>query len=83
MQLSESTSKTIGLSIPPFSQFAKLAGVGDCKILRLHLFWEVRLPVNESPRYEIKQSDGEAPVMLELWGNFIAISSRSSLKPKR
>ena len=24
-------------------------------------------PTNESPGYVIKQSDGEAPVMLELW----------------
>ena len=23
---------------------------------------------NECPRYDIKQFDGEAPVMLELWG---------------
>ena len=25
-------------------------------------------PLNECPGYEIKQSDGEASVMLELWG---------------
>ena len=38
-----------------------------CRIHRLHLCREVRLP-NECPRYDIKQSDdGEAPVMLELW----------------
>ena len=24
--------------------------------------------INKCPRYDIKQSDGEAPVMLELWG---------------
>ena len=33
-----------------------------CKIHR-----GVRLP-NECPRYDTKRSDGEAPVMLELWG---------------
>ena len=26
------------------------------------------LPRNDCPRYDTKQSDGEAPVMLELWG---------------
>ena len=25
-------------------------------------------PANECPRYDTKQSDGEVPVMLELWG---------------
>ena len=25
-------------------------------------------PANKSPAYDIKQSDGEAPVMLEVWG---------------
>ena len=38
---------------------------------------------NEYPRYGIKQSDGEAPVMQELWGMqstpFIAIAPRSTL----
>ena len=29
---------------------------------------EVLNPLNECPGYDIKQSDGEAPVMLELWG---------------
>ena len=38
-----------------------------CRILRLHLCRAVR-PPNECPRYDTKQSDGEAPVMLELWG---------------
>ena len=26
------------------------------------------LPTDECPRYDTKQSDGEVPVMLELWG---------------
>ena len=38
---------------------------------------------NESPEYDTKQSDGEASVMLELWGMFeypfIAIAPGSSL----
>ena len=27
-----------------------------------------KIPLNECPGYDIKQSDGEAPVMLALWG---------------
>ena len=27
-----------------------------------------KTPPNECPRYDIKQSDGEVPVMLDLWG---------------
>ena len=38
---------------------------------------------NECPGYDNKQSDGEAPVMLCLWGHveypFIAIAPRSTL----
>ena len=37
------------------------------RIHRLHLSKGVRTP-NECPRYDTKQSDGEVPVMLELWG---------------
>ena len=33
----------------------------------------VRHPSNECPEHDIKQSDGEAPVMLELWGMQSAI----------
>ena len=40
-----------------------------CRILRLSLNRGVRLPNNtECPGYDTKQSDGETPVMLELWG---------------
>ncbi len=40
-----------------------------CRIKRLHLCWVVRPhPTNECPAYGTKQSDGEVPVMLELWG---------------
>ena len=40
-------------------------------------------PPNECPGYDTKQSDGEIPVMLELWRNAeylcIAITPRSTL----
>ena len=35
---------------------------------RLLLCREVRHLPNECPRYDTKQSDGESPVMVELWG---------------
>ena len=40
----------------------------DCRIHRLHLCRGVRPPPNECPEYDTKQSDGEVPVILELWG---------------
>ena len=39
-----------------------------CRIHRLHLCRGVRPHPNECPGYETKQSDGEVPAMLELWG---------------
>ena len=40
-----------------------------CRIHRLLLCRGVRPPPpNECPGYDTKQSDGEAPVILELWG---------------
>ena len=39
-----------------------------CRTHRLHLCRGVRPPPNECPDYDTKQSDGEVPVMLELWG---------------
>ena len=38
-----------------------------CRIHQLHLCTGVRPPDN-SPRYDTKQSDGEASVMLGFWG---------------
>ena len=38
------------------------------RIHQLHLCRRVRPPTNECPGYDTKQSDGEVPVMLELWG---------------
>ena len=43
-----------------------LVGWG-CRIHRLLLCRRVRLR-NECTVYDLKQSDGEAPVMMELWG---------------
>ena len=43
-------------------------GWWGCKIHRLLLCRGVRPPPNECLGYDIKQSDGEVPVILELWG---------------
>ena len=55
----------------------------DCRIHRLLLCRGVRPSPNKCPEYDTKQSDGEVPAMLELWGNaeypFIAIAPRSTL----
>ena len=40
----------------------------DRRIHRLHFCRRVRLPANECPGYDTKQSDGKVPVMLKLWG---------------
>ena len=50
--------------LSPFLSIAKLAGAveyTDC-------FSAEGYPPNECPGYDTKQSDGEVPVMLELWG---------------
>ena len=39
-----------------------------CRIHQLYLCRGVRHPLNKYPGYGTKQSDGEALVMLELWG---------------
>ena len=39
-----------------------------CRIHWLHLCRGVRPPPNECPIYDTKQSDGEVPAVLELWG---------------
>ena len=39
-----------------------------CRIYRLLLCRGVRPPTNECPVYDTKQSDGEVPAILELWG---------------
>ena len=39
-----------------------------CRIHRLLLCRGLRLPPDECPAYDTKQSDGEIPVMLRLWG---------------
>ena len=44
------------------------SNLGGCRIHRMHLSRGVITPPNECPGYDTKQSDGEVPVMLELWG---------------
>ena len=39
-----------------------------CRIHWLHLCRGVRPPLTKCPGYDTKQSDGEVPAMLELWG---------------
>ena len=38
------------------------------RLYRLHLCRRVKSTSNECPVYDTKQSDGEVPVMLQLWG---------------
>ena len=45
-----------------------------CRIYLLILCIGVRFPTNVCPIYDTKQSDGEAPVILELWGKRITPS---------
>ena len=64
--------------------FACCPGGWGYRVHWLHPCWRVRAPpVNECPGYETKQSDGEALVTLEFWGNaeysFIANAFRSTL----
>ena len=61
---------TLKISLIYIDIFPSVNPVGwGCRIHRLHLCRRLRpLPPNECPRYDIKQLDGEAPVMLELWG---------------
>ena len=65
---------SIYLSIP--SPFGKV-----CRICRLHLCRGVRTPLNESPEYDLKLSDGEAPVLLELWRMWSTPSASSPPGP--
>ena len=41
---------------------------GGCRLLRPLLCRGVRHLPNKGPGYDTEQSDGEVPVMLELWG---------------
>ena len=50
-----------------------------CRIHRLHLCRGVRLPPNESPGYNTKQSDGKVPGLGNAEHPFIAIAPRSTL----
>ena len=54
---------------PNQSIYLKTCPVGwGCRIHRLYLCKGVRPPRNEYPGYDTKQSDGEVPAVLELWG---------------
>ena len=62
--------------------FPKVCGpiTWGCRIHRLHLCREVRLPKRVS-QYDTKQSDSEASVMLELWEMRSTTSSPSDRGP--
>ena len=52
---------------PPLQEICLVSW--GCRIHWLHLCRGVRPPpLNECPRYDTKQSDGEVPAVLELWG---------------
>ena len=53
--------------------------VWDCRILRLLLRRGINPPPNECTGYDTKQSDGEASVLLELWGMQSTLSLQSLL----
>ena len=67
-----SNAGALGNAEYPFIAIAPrstLCPVGwGCRIHRLLLCRGVRPPPNECPGYDTKQSDGEVPAMLELWG---------------
>ena len=51
-----------------FKSFYPVGSRWGCRIPELLFCRGVRHPFNECPRYDTKQSDGDVPVMLELWG---------------
>ena len=53
--------------LPRHNQPSRLGGWGSVEYINC-IFAESYDPSNECPGYDTKQSDGEAPVMLELWG---------------
>ena len=57
--------------------------VWGSRLCRLHLCRRERTPLNECPRYDMKQCDGKAPVMQQLREDaeypFIAIAPSSAL----
>ena len=56
----------LGFFLRQFSELAYSVGWG-CRIHRLLLCRE-KTPPTECPGYDTKQSDGEVPAMMELWG---------------
>ena len=63
-------SKKIKIKIKQYSSPVNL----KCRIHRLHLCKGITSLLNECLGYDIKQSDGEALVILELWGMQSTIS---------
>ena len=60
---------SIQISLTPLNNNLCCPVGWGCRIHRLLLCRRMRpLPHNECPGYDTKQSDGEVPVMLELWG---------------
>ena len=67
----KSTAPSSGLlfqSLREFSQNSDCPVGWGCRIHRLPFGRGVRPLPNECPRYDSKQSDGEVPIMLEVWG---------------
>ena len=65
------SADTVGKGMHPTILLpAKYCSVAwGCRIRRLQFSRGVRLPPrNESHGYDTKQSDGEVPIMLKLWG---------------
>ena len=61
-------NKSLGEPILRFKSLTELLDTYmTCIIHRLHLYREVRPLPNMCPGYVTKQSDGEVPVMMELW----------------
>ena len=68
--INQSLANTIK-SIRQYERTNKKIFDRGCRIHRLHLCRGVTpspITTNECPVYDTKQSDGEIPVLLELWG---------------
>ena len=67
--LPNEVAEFVGKCQTSISTFVGYCPVGrGYRIHRLHLCRRVRPPLNKCPGYDTEQSDGEASVMLELWG---------------
>ena len=65
--------KALRLELPPSDSLYPVHSLGDgpvgwgCRTYQLHPSRRVRYLYNKCPGYDTNQSDGEVPVMLELW----------------